>query len=128
MSGIERATWQLQVVLSALYAAGGQRAMHGYAVAKRTQPPLPRPTVYRNLRRLVEAGFAVSWWETIPAGDDRPARRFYQLTDDGLAEAQFVAERAGRVLPVTAVFPPWRVSGPAQHARQSLFSPAGISV
>lgn len=44
------------------------------------QNPVDSSTVYRFLRALEERGFVTSRWDTGKAG---PARRVYQLTDEG---------------------------------------------
>jgi poly-beta-hydroxybutyrate-responsive repressor len=44
------------------------------------QNPVDSSTVYRILRRLEGRGFASSRWDTGSAG---PARRLYQITDEG---------------------------------------------
>src|SRR4030095_13966120 len=53
---------------------------------------LPSGTVYPALRRLEETGFVDSKWEkaTIAQREQRPPRKYYELTPDGkdaLAEA-----------------------------------------
>src|SRR6185295_12246231 len=53
---------------------------------------LPSGTVYPALRRLEESGLVVSRWEDEDAArkEQRPARKYYELTDGGretLAEA-----------------------------------------
>jgi PadR family transcriptional regulator, regulatory protein PadR len=53
---------------------------------------LPSGTVYPALRRLEESGLVASKWERgeIAQREQRPARKYYQLTPDGkvaLAEA-----------------------------------------
>jgi PadR family transcriptional regulator len=50
----------------------------------------PSGTLYPILARLVGAGWAVAEWESAHAAseDGRPARRYYRLTDCGLAAAR----------------------------------------
>jgi len=53
---------------------------------------LPSGTVYPALRRLDDAGFVISKWEkeAIAQREQRPPRKYYELTRDGkeaLAEA-----------------------------------------
>lgn len=60
-------------------------ACHGYELMERL-PGLgfPRPDaggLYRTLRAMEREGFVHSWWETSDAG---PARRTYELTDEGV--------------------------------------------
>ena len=50
-------------------------------------------TVYPALRRLEDAGFVVSKWESaeVAQAEQRPARKYYEVTGDGgdaLAEAR----------------------------------------
>jgi poly-beta-hydroxybutyrate-responsive repressor len=52
------------------------------ALAEEDDHPAPDPgTLYRTLRRLEEDGLVRSTWDTGGAG---PARRVYELTDQGL--------------------------------------------
>lgn len=49
----------------------------------------PSGTLYPILRRLLAAGWVRADWEDIdPAVESRPARRYYLLTPDGLADAR----------------------------------------
>lgn len=50
---------------------------------------LPSGTLYPILLRLERAGWVQSRWEKIdPVQAHRPARRYYQLTGDGAAQAR----------------------------------------
>jgi DNA-binding PadR family transcriptional regulator len=50
---------------------------------------LPSGTLYPILVRLERAGWVESRWEhTDPVAEGRPARRYYRLTPDGVAEAR----------------------------------------
>jgi DNA-binding PadR family transcriptional regulator len=60
------------------------------------------PTVYRVLDRLEDAGWITGSWEVLPAGQNRPRRRYYRLTAAGVEAA-----RAQR--PVPAVPPARRL-------------------
>ena len=68
-----------------------QNAGYGFEIMRLTD--LPAGTVYPLLRRLESAGHLSSRWEsgTESAGEGRPQRRYYALTDQGeraLAEAR----------------------------------------
>ena len=80
-------TYQTALVLEAL-AAGRH---HGFDIMDATD--LPSGTVYPILRRLDEEGLVRSRWErdTVARREQRPARRYYELTTAGegkLAEAR----------------------------------------
>jgi PadR family transcriptional regulator PadR len=74
-------------------------------------------TLYPILRRLVEAGWLTTRWEEVdPTAQGRPARRYYRLTPEGVAQARHaLAEmRASTVVPdpsrpesAPAVRPAW---------------------
>lgn len=59
---------------------------HGYELLDRLEPfgfdqnPVELSTIYRILRDLEERGFIKSHWDASNAG---PARRLYQLTEEG---------------------------------------------
>jgi PadR family transcriptional regulator, regulatory protein PadR len=80
-------TYQTALVLEAL-AAGRH---HGFDIMDATD--LPSGTIYPILRRLDEEGLVRSRWErdTVARREQRPARRYYELTASGdakLAEAR----------------------------------------
>jgi PadR family transcriptional regulator PadR len=80
-------TYPTALVLEAL-AAGRH---HGFDIMDATD--LPSGTVYPILRRLDEEGLVRSRWEreTIARREQRPPRRYYELTaagDSRLAEAR----------------------------------------
>jgi PadR family transcriptional regulator PadR len=80
-------TYQTALVLEAL-AAGRQ---HGFDIMDATD--LPSGTVYPILRRIEEEGFVRAKWErdSIAKREQRPPRRYYELTPAGaarLAEAR----------------------------------------
>jgi len=63
-----------------------RKPAHGYelieALGAQPDDPAPDPgTLYRTLRSLEEDALVCSVWET---GDSGPARRVYELTDDGI--------------------------------------------
>jgi DNA-binding PadR family transcriptional regulator len=63
--------------------------VHGWLIIKSVRHS--GPTVYRVLDRLEDAGWITGSWEVLPAGRNRPRRRYYRLTGDGVeaARAQF---------------------------------------
>jgi len=79
-------TYPTTLVLHAI--AGGAR--YGFDIADRTG--LQTGTVYPALRRLETRGFVRSSWEAekIARREQRPARRYYEVTKTG-AEALDVA-------------------------------------
>ncbi|MEW6233543.1 MAG: helix-turn-helix transcriptional regulator [Chloroflexota bacterium] len=63
-----------------------KKPAHGYelmeALGEENDHPTPDPgTLYRTLRQLEEEGLVRSTWDT---GGTGPARRVYELTDQGL--------------------------------------------
>jgi len=65
---------------------------------------LPSGTVYPALRRLERDGLAASKWEaeSSATADQRPARRYYEITKAGKSAALWVTERyplLSRLLP-----------------------------
>jgi PadR family transcriptional regulator PadR len=80
-------TYQTALVLEALIAG----RHHGFDIMDATD--LPSGTVYPILRRLDEEGLVRSHWErdTVARREQRPPRRYYELTAAGeakLAEAR----------------------------------------
>jgi PadR family transcriptional regulator, regulatory protein PadR len=72
----------LRPVLLLLLAEG---SAHGYDLLEQL-PDLnlertDAGSLYRSLRAMEQDGFVRSWWEESPSG---PARRTYELTDEGL--------------------------------------------
>ncbi len=70
-----------------------ERPGHGYDLVERLKPfgfdwGGPGP-LYQTLRRLEEVGWVVSAWDASAAG---PARRTYELTDEGWATLDDYAE------------------------------------
>jgi PadR family transcriptional regulator PadR len=114
VAGIERVTWQLLALLEALLDAYlRDEQLHGYALMKRSR--LSGPSTYRNLDRLEDAKLVIAQWEDLPAGDERPRRRYYSLNPDGAAMArELLAERdpkaldrVGRTRPGAGQRPGW---------------------
>ena len=56
---------------------------------------MPGGTVYPALRRLEDAGYLVSKWESerVAHADNRPRRKYYELTSDGRAALAEAARR-----------------------------------
>lgn len=65
---------------------------------------LPSGTIYPALRRLEAQGYVESRWEPGPAAraENRPRRRYYQLTAAGQSQ---LAEAAERYRAVARLFP-----------------------
>ena len=81
-----------QLVLHALLADPTQEL---YGVEIGTAAGLPSGTVHPILARLEGVGWLTSRWEDIdPRAEGRPARRYYQLTPDGLELARAALARA----------------------------------
>jgi DNA-binding PadR family transcriptional regulator len=75
-------------------------AVERYGVEIGTAAGLPSGTVHPILARLEGVGWLTSRWEDIdPRAAGRPARRYYQLTPDGVQRAQVVLARAYRPRP-----------------------------
>jgi PadR family transcriptional regulator PadR len=80
-----RMTVQTLLVLQALMRDPG-REMYGLELSEETE--LLPGTAYPILLRLENEGWVTSRWENIdPAAEKRPARRYYQLTASGAAQA-----------------------------------------
>lgn len=75
-------TYQRALVLEAI-AAGRH---HGWDIMDATD--LPSGTVYPILRRIEEEGLVRAKWEpeAIARKEQRPARRYYELTPAGVAQ------------------------------------------
>jgi DNA-binding PadR family transcriptional regulator len=75
-----------------LHAIRSERR-HGFQIMEAAG--LASGTVYPALRRLEKAGLIRSRWEreTVARSEQRPARRYYQLTRDGEAALAAAAER-----------------------------------
>jgi PadR family transcriptional regulator, regulatory protein PadR len=88
----ERITQPLLDVLQALWEADG--ALHGHKIKKLTKRS--GPTVYNNLDRLAEAGWITGTWQANPESG-LPARQAYRFTPEGLAAAEEILVKAGRI-------------------------------
>jgi PadR family transcriptional regulator, regulatory protein PadR len=86
----------LEVFVEAFSDDGGE--LHGWQIVKSTKRS--GPTVYGVLDRLVGAGWISGRWEDENPQPNRPRRRLYCLTPDGVAPArQLLAERRPRSAP-----------------------------
>lgn len=83
-------TGPLERVLRA-FVADPAKPRYGYDLMKASG--LPSGTLYPMLGRLQEQGLVSSAWEPTGA-DGRPARRYYQLTDEGMETARQELARA----------------------------------
>lgn len=85
-----RLTYPTALVLQALL--DGRH--HGFDIMDATQ--LPSGTVYPILRRLDAEGYVRSRWEKegVARKEQRPARRYYELTAGGGTMAREAVERA----------------------------------
>jgi PadR family transcriptional regulator, regulatory protein PadR len=87
-----RMTIPTQLVLRTLLANPSQER---YGVEIGSAAGLPSGTVHPILARLEGVGWLTSRWEEIdPRAEGRPARRYYQLTPDGLELARSALARA----------------------------------
>src|SRR5687767_7866206 len=103
-------TFSTTLVLEAL-----ARGYHyGFDVMDATS--LPSGTVYPILRRLEREGMVTSEWESegIAQSEQRPPRRYYELTRDGVKEFERTAERYRRA---SAIRPRVRALRPARQGR-----------
>jgi PadR family transcriptional regulator, regulatory protein PadR len=82
-------TYPTTLVLQAV--ADGAR--YGFDIADRTG--LQTGTVYPALRRLDDLGFVRSHWESekVARREQRPARRYYEITRQGSAALETAVER-----------------------------------
>jgi PadR family transcriptional regulator PadR len=89
-------------VLEALLDAGGDE-LHGWAIIKSSKRG--GPTVYKILERLDEMAWVTARWDDRPAEPNKPRRRYYKLTADGLVRARALVSERRRQTP-RAVFRP----------------------
>ena len=83
----------LSFAVAAILQALAHHYRYGFDVMDVTG--LPSGTVYPALRRLEEAGLVVSKWEDEETAQraQRPARKYYELTDSG---RETLSEAVGR--------------------------------
>lgn len=98
MAGPVRVTGPLLDVLEIfLQAVGDDAELHGWAILKETKRS--GPTVYGVLDRLEDAGWVVGRWETQHPQANKPRRRLYRLTPDGISAARtLIADRRPEAL------------------------------
>jgi PadR family transcriptional regulator, regulatory protein PadR len=84
-----RTTYSTALVLEAL----SQRYHYGFDIMDATN--LPSGTVYPILRRLEREGLVTSEWEAegVAQNEQRPPRRYYELTADGRKALADTADR-----------------------------------
>jgi PadR family transcriptional regulator PadR len=99
-----RLTYPTSLVLQALL----QGSHHGFDIMDATG--LPSGTVYPILRRLDAEGFVRSRWEkpAVARREQRPPRRYYELTASGRGVAHEAAARYRTLDDVAAVLNPAR--------------------
>src|SRR6185436_5560446 len=87
------ATSYLSYSATAILQAVANGYQYGFDIMDVTG--LPSGTVYPALRRLEQAGLVVSKWEDEDTArkDQRPARKYYELTNDG---RETLSEAVGR--------------------------------
>ncbi|MCO1597148.1 PadR family transcriptional regulator [Micromonospora sp. RHAY321] len=74
---------------------------------------LPSGTLYPVLHRLRAAGWLAADWEAIdPVAAGRPARRYYRLTAEGVAEARRTLADLRAAIPDGR--PSWGGAGPSE--------------
>ncbi len=85
-----------------------------YGFEVMTATGLASGTVYPALRRLEDAGFVISKWESadIAQAEQRPARKYYEVTREG-SEALAEARKRFRLL---EQLEPLTSGKPAHHA------------
>lgn len=71
------------------------RSGHRYGFEIMAVTELPSGTVYPVFRRLEKAGLIRSHWEraTVARAEQRPVRKYYQVTADGEAALQEASKR-----------------------------------
>jgi PadR family transcriptional regulator, regulatory protein PadR len=103
MSQEPRMTIPTQRVLAALLG-DPERELYGIEIGEAAE--LRSGTVHPILARLEGIGWLTSRWEDIdPQAEGRPARRYYQLTADGVQAARAALARAYRPSPVRQLRP-----------------------
>lgn len=76
----------VDVLAHLVIAHGAREEMHGWELMRATG--LAGPTVYRVLDRLEDAEWVTARWEDVNPEPGKPRRRFYRLSEKGLAEAR----------------------------------------
>jgi len=78
------------VQLAAALVAEPSQKKWGYDLSKKSG--VRSGAMYPRLKQMLEKGWLTDGWETDVEG--RPARRYYQVTDDGLRELGALLARA----------------------------------
>lgn len=98
-----RMTIPTQRVLAALLA-DPVRELYGLEIGNAAD--LRSGTVHPILAGLEGVGWLTSWWEDIdPQVEGRPARRYYELTAEGVSAARAALARAYRPSPARVLRP-----------------------
>lgn len=71
------------------------QGLHGYEIKKLTKRL--SPTVYNNLDRLTELGWAIGSYELRNPTPGRPPRQIFKLTPEGHARVEELLIRWGRI-------------------------------
>ena len=96
MAGIERVTEPTLDVLEVLFEAHrGHREVHGWELKKAAHRS--GPTVYGVIDRLEGAGLVKRRWQEQGPSDEGPRRRYYRLTEAGVATAARLLTERGRL-------------------------------
>jgi PadR family transcriptional regulator len=98
MAGPIRVTGPLLDVLDTFLEAFDEHVeLHGWAIMRATKRS--GPTVYGILDRLEDAGWVTGRWEDHNPEPNKPRRRFYRLTPDGVTAAHdLIKERRPQAL------------------------------
>jgi PadR family transcriptional regulator, regulatory protein PadR len=105
----------LDVSACLLRAHARSEKLHGWAIMRATKRS--GPTVYGVLDRLEDRNWITGYWEDQDSGTNKPRRRFYRLTPEGLAGVcDLLAERR----PEALLEPTYRVPGFPVPGRRSV--------
>ncbi|GIH24409.1 PadR family transcriptional regulator [Acrocarpospora phusangensis] len=99
-----RMTLQIQAVLR---AALSEPTREWYGLQMCDATGLPSGTIYPIISRLESSGWLESRWEDPHelAGEGRPRRRYYRLTEDGAERARVALAKAYQQRPSSARLP-----------------------
>jgi PadR family transcriptional regulator, regulatory protein PadR len=89
-------------VLEAFLDADGDE-LHGWAIIKSSNRG--GPTVYKILERMAEMGWVTARWDDRAAEPNKPRRRYYRLTGDGMVRARALLVERRSQTPPTAFRP-----------------------
>jgi PadR family transcriptional regulator PadR len=80
----------------------------GYDLSKRAR--VRSGVLYPMLQRMLVDGWLADGWEEPPLPSDRPARRYYQLTDEGRRKIGGIVADAGNDIRFAPLFE-WTLRG-----------------